>query len=80
MNEEHGIERRNTDWGFLLIVPTVDGYDLEFYGMAGIGRYEMFNSCLIEHYSEIAKTVKEVETERRSDVVIYQTTKQKLIL
>ncbi len=42
----HGIRRIETSYGFVLLVPTPHGVDVEAYGMSGIGRYELFYACV----------------------------------
>lgn len=69
------VEYVRTDFGFVL-------YDhessFEAYGMAGIGRYELFYSTDLEDGSKWEDVIADMEREKKSDLYVYRNTKKAL--
>ena len=77
------VERRETDFGFVLLTPDSsktagDGYTFELFGMTGIGRFEMFSSCGCSAEDEFEDLLAESLEEHEDDVFVYMKTKKAL--
>ncbi len=79
MSKPESIERLDTDWGFVLISKSVNWnagnpshtFDIECFGMAGLGRYEIFRSyCGFETVEEAIS-----EAEQHPEIGVYKLTK-----
>jgi hypothetical protein len=68
--------RTNTDYGFVLVVDTDSGFDVEAYGMTGIGRYELFYACVCDSTDNPEEFV--AEAANHENVPLYRKTKAAL--
>lgn len=62
--------RTTTDYGFVLIISTGNGFDVEAYGMTGMGRYELFYSCVCSSIDNAEEFV--AEAAAHEDVPMYR--------
>jgi hypothetical protein len=72
---DRDVHHHVTDYGFILIYP--DGF-LEMFGMSGIGRYELFSTCVCEPEDDFDAIIQETLDEHADDVRVFRKTKRLL--
>jgi len=74
---ESSCTRITTEYGFVLITEDIDGsWQLEAYGLAGLGRYELFFSCGYAAEDKVENGM--ADAEQHADADIYKKTSEAL--
>jgi hypothetical protein len=67
-------ECKETDYGFALVYPD----SIEMFGMAGIGRFELFATIIFSKEDNVAELVEETLKENEEDLWVFRKTKKLL--
>lgn len=70
------VEYRETDFGFILLRPLKDGYEIDAYGVAGVGLFELFYSVACSNEDNLEEFIAEIND--HEEVPTYRMAKRAL--